>query len=73
MRRSGYIGAPAVTFSTDGVVAGGTPATGYALISGGAVTGIVITNPGTYQAGTVPTITLTGAGRQPQQQSPRRR
>jgi len=26
------------------------------------VTGIVITNPGTYTAGTVPTITLTGGG-----------
>ena len=59
---SGYIGAPAVQFSTDGVVAGGTPAAGYALISGGQVTGIVITAPGTYTAGSTPTITLTGGG-----------
>ncbi|WP_176159412.1 beta strand repeat-containing protein [Prosthecobacter debontii] len=59
---SGYVGAPAVVFSTAGVVAGGTPAAGYALISNGAVTGIVITNPGTYTAGTVPTITLSGGG-----------
>ena len=59
---SGYVGAPAVQFSTAGVVAGGTPASGYALISGGAVTGIVITDPGTYATGTVPTITLTGGG-----------
>ena len=59
---AGYIGAPAVTFSTSGVVAGGSPASGYALMSGGSVVGIVITNPGTYTAGTVPTITLTGGG-----------
>jgi fibronectin-binding autotransporter adhesin len=59
---TGYVGAPAVVFSTAGVVPGGTPASGYALISGGTVTGIVITNPGTYTPGTVPTITLTGGG-----------
>ena len=59
---SGYIGAPAVQFSTSGVTAGGTPATGYAVISGGAVTEIVITNPGTYTVGTVPTVTLLGGG-----------
>lgn len=59
---TGYIGAPAVVFSTTGVSAGGTPASGYALISNGQVTGIVITNPGTYDAGTIPTITLTGGG-----------
>ena len=59
---AGYIGAPAVVFSTAGVIAGGTPASGYALISNGSVTGIVITSPGTYTAGTVPTITLTGGG-----------
>ena len=59
---SGYIGAPAVQFSNAGVVAGGTPASGYAVISGGQVTGIVITNPGTYTAGSTPTVTLTGGG-----------
>ncbi len=59
---SGYIGAPEVVFSAAGVVTGGTPAAGYALISGGAVTGIVITDPGTYTAGTTPIITLTGGG-----------
>ena len=59
---SGYIGAPAVVFSSAGLVAGGTPAAGYALISGGAVTGIVITSPGTYVSGTTPTLTLTGGG-----------
>ena len=59
---SGYVGAPAVIFSTAGVVAGGTPAAGYALISGGQVVGIVITSPGTYAPGTVPAITLTGGG-----------
>ena len=59
---SGYIGAPAVQFSTTGVTSGGTPAAGYAVISGGAVTEIVITNPGTYASGTVPTVTLLGGG-----------
>ncbi len=59
---SGYIGAPAVVFSSAGLVAGGTPAAGYALISGGVVTGIVITSPGTYVSGTTPTVTLTGGG-----------
>jgi len=59
---SGYLGAPEVIFSSAGLVAGGTPAAGYALISGGAVTGIVITSPGTYTSGTVPTVTLTGGG-----------
>lgn len=59
---TGYIGAPAVVFSSAGLVAGGTPAAGYALISGGAVTGIVITSPGTYVSGTTPTLTLTGGG-----------
>jgi autotransporter-associated beta strand protein len=59
---SGYIGAPAVIFSSTGVIAGGSPAAGYALISGGAVTGIVITAPGTYTPGTIPTVTLIGGG-----------
>lgn len=59
---SGYIGAPAVVFSSTGVVAGGTPAAGYAVISGGQVVGIVITDPGTYTAGTTPSITFTGGG-----------
>ncbi|CAN5303404.1 autotransporter-associated beta strand repeat-containing protein [soil metagenome] len=59
---SGYIGAPAVVFSTTDVVAGGSPASGYALMNGDAVAGIVITSPGTYNAGTVPTVTLIGGG-----------
>ena len=59
---TGYVGAPEVIFSSAGVVAGGTPAAGYALISGGSVVGIVITSPGTYTAGTTPTVTLTGGG-----------
>lgn len=60
---SGYVGAPVVQFSTAGVVAGGTPAQGYAVLDGsGHVAGIVLTDPGTYTAGTIPTITLTGGG-----------
>jgi autotransporter-associated beta strand protein len=57
---SGYIGAPMVTFSAPS--GGGVPASGYALISGGVVTGIVITDPGTYALNEQPTITLSGGG-----------
>ncbi|MDP2323937.1 MAG: autotransporter-associated beta strand repeat-containing protein, partial [Gammaproteobacteria bacterium] len=57
---SGYIGTPAVQFSAP--AGGGVPASGYALISGGQVTGIVITSPGTYALNETPTITLTGGG-----------
>lgn len=57
---TGYIGAPEVVFTGGTLAAGGTPASGYALISGGAVVGIVITSPGTYT--TAPTVTLTGGG-----------
>ena len=59
---SGYIGAPAVTFSAP--AGGGVPATGYAVIDAatGKVNGIVITNPGTYASGETPTITLSGGG-----------
>ncbi len=56
----GYIGAPAVQFSAP--AAGGVPAAGYALISGGQVTGVVITDPGTYATGETPTVTFTGGG-----------
>jgi autotransporter-associated beta strand protein len=59
---SGYVGAPAVIFSSTDVLPGGSPAAGYALISGGSVTGIVITSPGTYTPGTTPTVTLIGGG-----------
>jgi autotransporter-associated beta strand protein len=58
---SGYVGAPAVQFSAP-ASSTGVPASGYALMSGGSVTGIVITNPGVYAAGETPTITLTGGG-----------
>ncbi len=54
---SGYIGAPMVQF-TGGT---GSPAAGYAVMSGGAVAGIVITSPGDYTVD--PTgVTLTGGG-----------
>lgn len=59
---SGYVGAPMVQFTGGTLVAGGTPAAGYALIDAvsGTVTGIVITSPGTYTS--APAITLTGGG-----------
>ena len=61
---SGYLGTPAVTFSSVGVVAGGSPASGYSVIdpTTGKLTAIVITSPGTYASGTTPTITLSGGG-----------
>ncbi len=57
---SGYVGAPLVQFVGGTLAAGGTPAAGYAVISGGAVSEIVITSPGTYT--TAPTVVLTGGG-----------
>jgi autotransporter-associated beta strand protein len=57
---SGYIGAPLVQFTGGTLAANGAPASGYAVVSGGAVTEIVITSPGTYTVD--PTVTLTGGG-----------
>ncbi len=57
---SGYVGAPLVQFIGGTLAAGGTPAAGYAVISGGEVTEIVITSPGTYTS--APTVVLTGGG-----------
>lgn len=57
---SGYIGAPMVQFTGGTLAAGGAPAAGYAVISGGAVTEVVITAPGSYTA--APAVTLTGGG-----------
>ncbi len=56
---SGYIGAPSVVFSKP-AAATGVPASGYALMTGGSLTGIVITSPGVYAANETPTITLLG-------------
>jgi len=56
---SGYTSAPTLTWS------GGTAdtqAAGFATISAGAISSVVITNPGRYQATTVPTVTVTGGG-----------
>lgn len=60
---SGYVVPPQVIFS-GGIVTGGSgsAAKGYATIdpTTGAVTGIVITNPGTYTSTSGLTVTLTG-------------
>jgi FtsP/CotA-like multicopper oxidase with cupredoxin domain len=53
---SGY-SAPDVVFSGGG----GSGATAAATVSGGIVTGIIVTNPGTGY-GTAPTVTITGGG-----------
>jgi hypothetical protein len=56
---SGYTSPPTVTFS------GGTStrqAKGFAVLSGGAVSEIVITDPGRYTGSTAPTITISGGG-----------
>jgi len=56
---SGYTSTPTVTFS------GGTAtkqAKGYAVLSSGTVSEIVITDPGRYTGSTAPTITISGGG-----------
>jgi autotransporter-associated beta strand protein len=58
---TGYIGAPAVQFLGGTLSTNGSPASGYALISVGVVTGIVITSPGEYVTGPT-SVTLTGGG-----------
>lgn len=57
---SGYTTAPSVTFSP--APAGGVTATGIATVTGGAVTGITITNRGSYPDGSTPTISFGGPG-----------
>jgi autotransporter-associated beta strand protein len=61
---SGYIAAPIVQFSGGTVSAGGTGATGVAVIDPitGQVTGITITNPGNYDDTSTLTATLIGGG-----------
>ena len=62
---AGYITPPQVTFSGGTLTGGnGSAATGYATIdpASGAVTGIVITNPGTYASTTGLVVSLTGGG-----------
>lgn len=56
---SGYTSAT-VVFSAPGV--GGVQATGTVSISGGVVTGIVMTNNGSGYMGLTPTMTFTGVG-----------
>jgi fibronectin-binding autotransporter adhesin len=61
---SGYITPPEVTFSGGTITGGsGSGATAYATIDAttGALTGIVVTNPGTYSVAPT-TVTLTGGG-----------
>jgi hypothetical protein len=56
---SGYSSAT-VTFSAPSI--GGVQATGTVTLSGGVVTGIVMTNNGSGYTGLTPTITFTGVG-----------
>ena len=58
---TGYAGAPLVVFS-DPAAPNATPAGGYALVSGGQLTGIVITSPGSYDPADTVTVTLIGGG-----------
>lgn len=57
---SAYTSAPAVTFSAP--PSGGTQATGTAVVTSGAVTGITITNAGAGYTDGPPTITFSGGG-----------
>lgn len=54
-----YQSAPLVTFSASDIP-GGRTAKGHAVVAGGAVTSIVIDDPGEYNA--APTVTLSGGG-----------
>ena len=55
---TGYVTAPTVTFSAP-QMAGGTTATGVAVITGGVVTGVTITNPGSgYTTAPIATFAL---------------
>jgi uncharacterized repeat protein (TIGR01451 family) len=53
---SGYTSSPTVT-----IAGTGTGATASAVLSGGVISGIVVTNPGTGYTGT-PTVSITGGG-----------
>jgi hypothetical protein len=65
---AGFTSAPSVVFSSPvdasgNLIAGGIPATGVATVSGGAVTGITLTNPGVgYLVGYPPSISFVGGG-----------
>lgn len=52
-----YTGTPTVTFSAPG--AGGTTATGTAVLTGTAVTSVTITNPGDYTTSDTVTVTFS--------------
>lgn len=56
---TGYTGTPTVTFGAAPV--GGTTATGTVTVSGGVITGVVITNAGSGYI-TAPTVTFAGVG-----------
>ncbi|MCU0782147.1 MAG: autotransporter-associated beta strand repeat-containing protein, partial [Akkermansiaceae bacterium] len=58
---AGYAAPPTVVFSNP-TAPNATPAAGYALVSGGQLTGIVITSPGCYDSADTVTVTLTGGG-----------
>ncbi|OYV06756.1 MAG: hypothetical protein CFE26_04605, partial [Verrucomicrobiales bacterium VVV1] len=61
----GYITPPQVTFTGGNVTGGnGSAATGYATIdpANGRLTGIVVTNPGTYSDTTGLTVSINGGG-----------
>ena len=59
---SGYQDTPLVTFTGGTLASGGAPATGYAVLTNGVVTSIVITNPGNYTSTSGLTVSLTGGG-----------
>src|SRR5262249_11994643 len=59
---SGYVAPVSVTFAP-AVPAGGTTATGTAILgSGSTVTGVVMTNPGAGYTAAPTTVTFTGSG-----------
>jgi hypothetical protein len=57
---SGYTSAPSVSFS--GGVPAGSGATATAVVLGGQVIAVIVTDPGSGWTGTAPTVAFTGGG-----------
>ncbi|NBV53515.1 MAG: hypothetical protein EBR83_08385, partial [Verrucomicrobia bacterium] len=55
---SGYATAPILNINADGGMLGSTPAQARATVSGGAITGITVTDAGLYLPGSTPTVTV---------------
>ena len=59
---NGFMSAPILNINADGGMLGSTPAQARATVSGGAITGITVTDAGLYLPGSAPTITVNTPG-----------